>query len=232
MISFVQVNKAFNGRRVLRDLSFHIESKACVGILGPSGVGKTTILRLITGAVAPDTGTVQVTETRIGYIFQEPRLLPWRTALENIALVVRATGKGTREAKTVAAEWMQRLGLKGFEQYYPAQLSGGMQQRVSIGRALAIDPELLVMDEPFSHLDMGLKESLLEMMEGLIADYRPTVAYVTHDLLEALRLADRIFRLSTGSNLEELNLDHREAVLYEYVFKHTRPAAAPKLTAC
>jgi NitT/TauT family transport system ATP-binding protein len=232
MISFVNVSKAFGGHSVLSDLSFSIESKKCASILGPSGVGKTTILRLITGAIAPDTGMVQVTESRVGYIFQEPRLLPWRTALENIALGLRATGRDKKEAGAIAGEWLQKLGLKGFEQHYPAQLSGGMQQRVSIGRALAIDPELLIMDEPFSHLDVELKDSLLEMMEGLIADCYPTVVYVTHDLLEALRLADRIFRLSTNSVMEELNLDDREAIIHKYVFRHTRSVAEPKLTAC
>jgi NitT/TauT family transport system ATP-binding protein len=232
MIRFARVGKAFNGHNVLCDLSFNIESKECVSILGPSGVGKTTVLRLITGAIVPDTGEVQVTETRVGYIFQEPRLLPWRTALENIALVIRATGKGKREANPIAKDWMQRLGLKGFEQYYPAQLSGGMQQRVSIGRALAVDPELLIMDEPFSHLDVELKDSLLEMMEGLIADYRPTVVYVTHDLLEALRLADRVFRLSTNLIMEELNLKERESIVREYVLKYTRSVDEQKLTPC
>jgi NitT/TauT family transport system ATP-binding protein len=217
MIRFSKVTKSFNGHTVLSDLSFSIESKECVSILGPSGVGKTTILRLITGAIAPNTGMVQVTESRVGYIFQEPRLLPWRTALKNVALGLRAIGRDKKEADAIAKEWMRRVGLKGFEQYYPAQLSGGMQQRVSISRALAIDPELLIMDEPFSHLDQELKDSLLEMMGELIADYRPTVIYVTHDLLEALRLADRIFKLSNNSVMEELNLDDREAIIQEYI---------------
>ena len=139
MIRFANVNKSFNGHRVLCDLSFSIESKECASILGPSGVGKTTILRLITGAIAPDAGAVQVTESRVGYIFQEPRLLPWRTALENIALGLRAAGRDKKETGAIAGEWLQKLGLRGFEQHYPAQLSGGMQQRVSIGRALAIE---------------------------------------------------------------------------------------------
>jgi NitT/TauT family transport system ATP-binding protein len=232
MIRFADVTKSFNGHNVLRDLSFYIESKERVSILGPSGVGKTTILRLITGAIKPDAGAVQVTEKKVGYIFQEPRLLPWRTALENVALGLKASGRDKKDAGDIAGEWLRKLGLGGFEQYYPAQLSGGMQQRVSIGRALAIDPELLVMDEPFSHLDVELKDALLEMMEGLIADYRPMVVYVTHDLLEALRLADRIFKISPDSVMEELNLDDRESIIREYVFKHTGPAAEHKLAAC
>jgi len=222
MIRFKKVHMSFNGKTVLRDISFTIRTNECVSILGPSGAGKTTILRLITGSIYPDSGSIKVSELRTGYIFQEPRLLPWRTALDNVSLGLRAIGKSKAEANEIAAAWLDKLGLKGFEHYYPAQLSGGMQQRVSIGRALAIGPDLLILDEPFSHLDTELKDYLLTMMQELLAEYRPTVVYVTHDLLEALTIADRIFRLTTGSSIEEYDLSDREAIIHDYVFKYTK----------
>jgi NitT/TauT family transport system ATP-binding protein len=222
MIRFEKVYMSFNGKTVLRDISFTIRTNECVSVLGPSGAGKTTILRLITGSIYPDSGSIKVSELRTGYIFQEPRLLPWRTALDNVSLGLRAIGKSKAEANEIATSWLDKLGLKGFEHYYPAQLSGGMQQRVSIGRALAIGPDLLILDEPFSHLDTELKDYLLTMMQELLAEYHPTVVYVTHDLLEALTIADRIFRLTTGSSIEEYDLSDREAIIHDYVFKYTK----------
>ncbi len=220
MIRFTAVSKSFGDQEVLRGLTFDVRSGECVSLIGPSGVGKTTILRLITGALAPDRGNVQVTESKVGYIFQEPRLLPWRTTLDNISLGVRAEGHNKKTARSVGQQWIARLELDGFEQYYPTQLSGGMQQRVAIGRALAIGPDLLIMDEPFSHLDTELKNTLLHITEELIKECQPTVIHVTHDLLEALRLAERVFRLSDGAVMQELDLEEREIILQDYVFRH------------
>jgi len=220
VIQFTDVSKSFGDQEVLRGLTFDIHSGECVSLIGPSGMGKTTILRLITRAIAPDSGDVRVTESKVGYIYQEPRLLPWRNTLDNIALGLRAEGHDRARAKSLAQQWVARLGLDGFEQHYPSQLSGGMQQRVAIGRALAIEPELLIMDEPFSHLDTELKDTLLSMMEGLLKQYHPTVVYVTHDLVEALRLAERVFRMINESQMDELDLEDREALLHDYVFRH------------
>jgi NitT/TauT family transport system ATP-binding protein len=212
MIRFLDVSKSFGGRNVLDGLSFDIETNTVVSILGPSGVGKTTVLRLISGALRPDFGRVEVTGSKIGYIFQDPRLLPWRTAVENVSLGLRAEGIGKKEAEDVALGWMETLGLAGFEKYYPAQLSGGMMQRVSIGRALAIEPDILLMDEPFSNLNVELKESLLAMMEEILKEYRTTVVYVTHDPSEAVRLSDKILTIRPGSILQETNPRNRDAL--------------------
>ena len=217
MIRFLNVTKSFNGLKVLDRLSFDVEENEIVGILGPSGIGKTTILRLITGSLGPDSGEVQVASSRVGYVFQEPRLLPWRTAMENISLALRARGRGKKESGDVARGWMEKLELEGFEDYYPAQLSGGMMQRVSIGRAFAIEPQILLLDEPFSNLDVKLKDSLLTMVENMIRESRTTVIYVTHGLPEALRLADRILELDSEYGMKELELDDRESIVLEFI---------------
>jgi len=217
MIEFENVGKAFNGRWILNDLSFRIAGDEIMGIIGPSGSGKTTILRLITGALKPDTGKVLVGSGKIGYVFQDPRLLLWRTAADNVALAMRAQGASKEEAQREAHAWMERLGLQGFEDYYPYQLSGGMMQRVSIGRALAIEPKILLLDEPFSNLDVELKDALLSITERLLGDYRVAVVHVTHDLIEALRLDDRIGRLVAGGGLEELSLHDREGMMHSFL---------------
>jgi len=217
MIKFTQVTKSFNGLKVLDNLSFEMTKSEIVSIMGPSGIGKTTLLRLITGTLVPDSGTVEVVSSQIGYIFQETRLLPWRTSKENISLVLRVNGMSKKEADDMARDWIERLGLRGFEDYYPAQLSGGMMQRVSIARAFAIEPEILLMDEPFSNLDMKLKDTLLTMLEDMLEEYRTTVVYVTHDFLEAIRLADRLLEILPGGAMRELELNEREAVVRDFV---------------
>ncbi|MBT9159952.1 MAG: ABC transporter ATP-binding protein [Dehalococcoidia bacterium] len=219
MIEFKGVSKSFNGRRVLTDLSFRITEDQIMGIIGPSGAGKTTILRLITGALRPDAGEVLVGSGKIGYVFQDPRLLLWRTAADNIGLAMRAQGVSKEEARRKARTWMERLGLQGFEDHYPNQLSGGMMQRVSIGRALAIEPKILLLDEPFSNLDVELKDALLSITERLLGDYRVTVVHVTHDLIEALRLDNRICRLVAGGRLEDLPLHDREGMMCNFIAK-------------
>jgi len=217
MITFLHVSKSFDSLKVLHDLSFHIAAGQIVGVVGPSGSGKTTILRLITGILAPDGGTVTVAEAAVGYVFQEPRLLPWRTALDNVAAPLRAQGLDKARARSVASHWLERMGLQGFERYHPAELSGGMAQRVSIARALATEPSILVMDEPFSNMDATLKAALLGILQGIIKERDTTVVYVTHELTEALQLADRIVELNPGGGLRELDLSDRAAVAREWL---------------
>ena len=217
MITFDHVSKSFDSLRVLDDLSFHIAAGQIVGVVGPSGVGKTTILKLITGILLPDSGTVRVAEGVVGYVFQEPRLLPWRTALDNVAAPLRAQGMDKNRARAAAARWLERVELDGFERYHPAELSGGMAQRVAIARAFAAEPRVLLMDEPFSNMDVTLKGSLIAILQGIIRERETTVVYVTHELTEALRLADRIVELTPERKLRELDLSDRGAVAREWL---------------
>ncbi len=215
MIQFTNVSKSFEGHRVLDDLSFAVQQREVVGILGPSGTGKTTILRLIAGLIAPDTGRVTVKGARLGYVFQEPRLLPWRTVQENVRVALRASGMMPKDALHIARDWIDKVGLADFERYYPAQLSGGMQQRVALARAFAIQPDILLLDEPFSSLDAHRKTDLLDILQTMIRATSMTAVYVTHDFTELLRVADRILTLDTG--LQELDLSNRRELLLNYV---------------
>ncbi len=190
MIKFNGVTKSFGKRVILDSVSFKVEDKQILAVLGPSGVGKTTILRMAAGTVKPDAGHISSDRQRIGFVFQEPRLLPWRTALANVTLVLEDKGLTRDEQAGRAAAILKRLGLQGFLQYYPAQLSGGMRQRVAIARAFVLDPDLALLDEPFTGLDIGLKASLQEMLLELLNWHPCAMIYVTHEPQDAVLLAD------------------------------------------
>jgi NitT/TauT family transport system ATP-binding protein len=217
VIVFEHVGKAFDALRVIDDLSFTIRDGQILGIVGPSGVGKTTILKLITGIVRPDDGTVSIAPGKVGYVFQEPRLLPWRTARGNVVVALRALGMSKAEARDAATQWLQRVGLAGFEDYHPAELSGGMAQRVSIARAFAVEPSILLLDEPFSNMDAALKASLIDVLQNMIRERAITVVNVTHDLTEALQLADRIVEITPDHGLRELDLSDRRALAMDWL---------------
>ena len=217
MISFKKVSKSFGQLSVLENVSFDIANNEVVSILGPSGIGKTTILNLILGEIQPDSGTINVHSAKFGYVFQEPRLLPWRTAFENVFLVLRAKGINKKDSQELAFKWLSSLGLGEFENYYPEQLSGGMKQRVSLCRAFAVDPDILVLDEPFNGIDQKLRNTLLNMVKEMIRKKPMTVVYVTHNLSEALCLADRVFELHQGTGIRKLNVNDRDVLIQEYV---------------
>jgi NitT/TauT family transport system ATP-binding protein len=170
-------------------------------IVGPSGCGKSTLLRAVAGLVAPSEGTIDVALTRprrtaISMVFQDYGIYPWKTVAQNVAFGLALDGVGRRETRARVAEWLARLGLADFADAYPNTLSGGMRQRVAIARALVVEPEVLLMDEPFAALDAQLREVLQDQLLELWQADRRTVVFVTHSLEEALVLGDRVVVMS------------------------------------
>ncbi len=215
MITFEHVSLKLGRKDILRNVTFHIEPEELAVLTGISGSGKTTLLRLIAGIVKPDSGSVRVRSDKIGFVFQDHRLLPWKTAIDNISLVLKAQGLSPEEARRKAHSWLELVGLEKYAGYYPAQLSGGMVQRVSIARAFAVEPDIVLMDEPFSSLDDRLTDSLLLMIQKVLTEYKATVLYVTHDVMEALRLADRLLNLE-NHELTETPIINRQELLQTY----------------
>jgi len=186
--------------RVLDGISLEV-GEEFVAVLGPSGCGKTTLLRIIAGLERPDSGEVVIhrKDARIGFVFQSPTLLPWLTALDNVAVPLRVNGLSWEEAREKARRYLSLVGLRAFEDFYPRELSGGMRQRVNLARALAIEPTILLMDEPFSMLDPLTAESLrsevLDLWTLGVTTVR-TIIMVTHSVDEAVFMADRIVVLT------------------------------------
>ena len=189
----------------LKDVNLTINKGDFVSFIGPSGCGKTTFLRAIAALEHPTGGVLTVNgmtpqDARLkrayGYVFQAPALFPWRTVLGNVTLPLQIQGKGRSEAKQIAIEHLERVGLKGFEGKYPWQLSGGMQQRVSIARALSFEPKILMMDEPFGALDEITRDRLNEQLQQLWQRERRTVVFVTHSIAEAVYLSTKIVVMS------------------------------------
>ncbi len=207
MIALEDISVRFGDRLVLDRLSLTVDKGEVVGLLGPSGCGKSTLLNVITGLVTPTSGRVQVGSARIGFVFQDPRLLPWRSALDNVRFALDAAG-GADGSRARAMAALTAVGLAGHEERFPAQLSGGMRQRVSIARAMAVAPDILLLDEPFSALDAALKASILADLKRMLAA-RPemTVLYVTHVPAEIRDIAHRLYVMRDGRLLQEESPD-------------------------
>jgi NitT/TauT family transport system ATP-binding protein len=184
------------GHLVLSALNFDVRDREFVCILGPSGGGKTTTLNIIGGLDRDFTGQVTFSDPKarehLAYVFQEPRLLPWRTLLENVTLPLGRTP----DANAKARQWLERVGLLDFAGHYPGQTSLGMQRRAALARAFAVEPSLMLMDEPFVSLDEATADDLRGLLLGLWQSEPVTVLFVTHDVREAIRLANRILVLS------------------------------------
>ena len=200
----------------LRDVTFDVASGEFVCVVGPSGSGKTTLFRIIGGLESPTTGTVRLDgdsvtgpNTDVGIVFQEYHLFPWRTVRGNVrfGLEQQDVGDEARERRT--QELIDLVGLDGFEDAYPSQISGGMKQRVGIARALAVDPDLLLMDEPFGAVDAQTRDMLHDEILDIWQETGKTVLFVTHDVEEAVKLADRIVVLGTepGTVREIVDVD-------------------------
>ncbi|VUZ27655.1 Vitamin B12 import ATP-binding protein BtuD [uncultured Comamonas sp.] len=178
---------------VLRDVNLDLYAGETLALVGPSGCGKSTLLHIIAGLLTPTQGQVQSGFRGLGCIFQQPRLMPWKDALGNIALGLKALGVPGHRRRTQATQLALRLGLAEADLgKYPHALSGGMQSRVALARALVTQPDLLLMDEPFAALDVGLKHELYGLLREQVALRGTAVLMITHDLMEAVRLADRI----------------------------------------
>ena len=203
MVLLRGIGKRFaSGLEVLDGIDLAVTRGEFVSLLGPSGCGKTTLLRIVAGLAAPSRGMCRlalagmrgaaVPPGRIGFVFQDPTLMPWSTVIDNVLLPFRLTGRAGAGARERAMAEIRAVGLAGFERAYPRQLSGGMRMRVSIARALATDPDLLLLDEPFAALDeitrMALNDDLMRLWESR----RPTVLFVTHSVFESVYLSTRI----------------------------------------
>jgi NitT/TauT family transport system ATP-binding protein len=195
MIALSGIAKRFaNGTQALKDLSFQIGAGEFVSLLGPSGCGKSTALRLAAGLLTPDAGKIQYpgSKPEIGFVFQEPTLMPWADALTNARLPLDLKRIPRDEANHRAAQQLARVGLKGFEQAYPRELSGGMKMRVSIARALVAQPRLLLLDEPFAALDEITRNELGDDLLRLWRADGLTVLFVTHSAAESSYLSQRV----------------------------------------
>ena len=208
-IRFSDVTKVFprpdgTGTFVAVDrLSFEIEQGEVVAVLGKTGCGKSTMFNLLAGLIEPSSGEVSVTghapfeefnyfRGKIGIVFQNDRLMPWRSALDNVMLGLQILDKDKAEAEAIARRWLARLGLSGHEHDYPHALSGGMRQRVSIARAFAVEPDILLCDEPFSSLDEMTARDLRAEFLRLVKQNGKTAVFITHHINEAMDVGDRI----------------------------------------
>jgi ABC-type nitrate/sulfonate/bicarbonate transport system ATPase subunit len=185
---------SFGPIEVLRDISLSIYRGEFLAIVGPSGCGKTTLLGLCSGFDHPTSGTVMRSGS-VRTVFQEDGLLPWATVAENIALGLRHISAGAERARQLA-EMIGLIGLEGFENHYPHQLSGGMRQRVELARALAANTDILLLDEPFSSLDYLTRLKMRRELSRMLCEWPRTVVLVTHDIEEAAQMADRVIALS------------------------------------
>ncbi|NEQ47218.1 MAG: ATP-binding cassette domain-containing protein [Leptolyngbya sp. SIOISBB] len=191
-----QIHHHYGSRRVLADISLTVAPGEIVSLMGPSGCGKTTLLNLLAGLLSPTAGTVEHWAIPTAYVFQEPRLFPWYTVLENIALGLKAQGMARRQRLQRARTLAESVGLATAAHLYPPQLSGGMKQRVNLARAFAIQPQLLLLDEPFSSVDMGTRQQLQQLVMTWVQQHQTTAILVTHDLAEAVVMGDRLLVLS------------------------------------
>jgi len=203
--TFPGTGRGASGYTALREASLQVGRGEFVSVVGPTGCGKSTLLNVAAGLLTPSGGTVRVAgellrglNHRAGYLFQEEALMPWRNARDNVAAGLRFRGVAREESRRRAEEWLIRVGLAGFGDRYPHQLSGGMRKRVSLAQTLILDPAIVLMDEPFSALDIQTRQLMENQLLELWSGDRKSVVFITHDLEEAISLSDRVVVLSAG----------------------------------
>jgi NitT/TauT family transport system ATP-binding protein len=201
--TFVDRHDAAQRYTAVRDVTLTVGAGEFVSVLGPTGCGKSTLLNVAAGLLAPSSGSVRVfgaplagINARAGYMFQAESLMPWRTALANVMAGLEF--RGVADAQARAEDWLRRVGLGGFGDRYPHQLSGGMRKRTSLAQTLALDPDIILMDEPFSALDIQTRQLMENEVLALWAAKKKAVLFITHDLDEAIAMSDRVVVLSAG----------------------------------
>jgi NitT/TauT family transport system ATP-binding protein len=228
----------------LRDLTLRVAQGEFAAVVGPTGCGKSTTLALVSGLEPASAGEVRVMGQPvrgiaggIGYVFQTDAVFPWKSVLDNVAAGPRYRGSSTRAARDLAREWVARVGLAGFEDRFPHQLSGGMRKRVALAQSLINEPRILLMDEPFSALDVQTRTLMEDELLALWAATSASVVFVTHDLEEAIALADRVFVMTAGPatvkgdyavdlprprNVSEIRFEPRFAQIYHEIWNDLR----------
>jgi NitT/TauT family transport system ATP-binding protein len=229
----------------VEDITLETKAGSFVSLVGPSGCGKSTILNMVAGLLKPSTGTVQIfgkpltgINSRASYMFQQDALLPWKTVEENISIGLQFRGRPTRDALQLARTWVRRVGLEGFERSFPYQLSGGMRKRVAMAQSWIVNPDIVLMDEPFGALDVHTRHRMEGEILDLWAESGKTVLFITHDLEEAIALSDQVVVLSAGPgsrivachgvdlprprNLMDLKTDPRFTELYRVIWSDLR----------
>lgn len=195
-LEVINVSHQYGKTTVLHNVSFTIEQGEIVALLGPNGAGKTTLLKIIAGILTPTSGTVIQESNKIGFVFQEDRLIPWKTINANLDFILKNHIRVEQKRKYVINEYLNYMGLNGFQSHYPSKLSGGMKQRVSIVRGLIIEPDLLLMDEPFLALDIVTRRKLYDVLLNIWSKKRQTTIFVTHSQEEARYLSKRVIHLA------------------------------------
>jgi len=212
LIELARVSKRFGNQLAVDQLSFEVHHGEIVALLGKTGAGKSTVMNMLMGTIACDEGGVRVAgvdpfrefralKGKLAVSFQTDRLLPWRTALDNAALGLQILGRARPEARQIARQWLARVKLEGAEDKYVHELSGGMRQRVSLARALAVDPEIVLLDESFSQLDHVTSQTLRRDFSQIVRQVGKTCVFVTHRIDDALEMADRILVLAAPARL-------------------------------
>jgi len=203
--TFVRRDDRSQRYTAIRDVSLDVAPGEFVSVVGPTGCGKSTLLNVAAGLLEPSSGAVRVfgeplvgINRRAGYMFQSEALMPWRTARDNVLAGLQFRGLAETEAARIADDWLQRVGLAGFGDRYPHQLSGGMRKRTSLAQTLVLDPDIILMDEPFSALDVQTRQLMENEVLELWAAKTKAVLFITHDLDEAIAMSDRVVVLSAG----------------------------------